>query len=421
MNMYRNTVRNASMIVLSAGLAASTLAQYDNEQRKNDRQQTMTSQPEQRQARGQEVASLSMHRASDLIGSEIRNTNSDDGLGNLDDLIVDRGSGKISHIVVQSGDILGLGGERVAIPFEVFTYDPIDRSFTLAMTNDELDNVSEVTPKDWIVLNSGDLEAQLRSIGESTRKQAHDMFANTFGSDVEAETIEGNVQSVNRWNDNNGNEYISVEIATNNADGETRTVVLGPSWYVLGSESAPMVNHDTTIQAVPMGDSDNRYVATSMGSDSNRTSLRNTDGSPAWDSQGAQSSAVMLNDLLGRDANARTDKGGEIQDVLIEANSGMVPVIVFDPNENVLGLGDELYCVPWSQAHVWPDVVRIDASMDTLATCERLPDDLESLTTKDSIRHIYKPFDAEVTRFTVREHKQWHSDLRKTKDTNRGG
>jgi len=65
--------------------------------------------------------------------------------------------------------------------------------------------------------------------------------------------------------------------------------------------------------------------------------------------------------------------------------------------------------------------VRIDASMDTLATCERLPDDLESLTTKDSIRHIYMPFDAEVTKFTVREHKQWHSDLRETRDTNRGG
>ena len=421
MNTYRNTVRNASALFLAAGLAASALAQHDKaNHRDNDRGQ-VTSQPEHRQAKGQQVTTLSMHKASDLIGSEIRNTSSDDGLGTLNDLIVDRGSGKISHIVIKSGDILGLGGERVAIPFEVFTYDPIDRDYSLAMTSDELDSISDNTPSDWIVLNSGDLEAQLRSIGESTRKHARDMYASAFGQNAKAETFEGRVVAVNRWNDNGGEEYISVDIAPNGSEDETRTVILGPSWYVLSSESAPMVSHESTITAVSTG-KNGRYIATGYGADGNQFRLRNSDGTPAWNKQDSESSAVLLSDLLGRDANARSDKGGEIQDALVEANSGMVPVLVFDPNENVLGLGDDLYCVPWTEAYIWSDVVSIDADLDMLSKSETSPDDIEALTTTESIEHFYTPFDADVTQFTVRQHRQWNSDLRDNKrNTNRGG
>lgn len=429
MNMCRNTVRNASMIVLAAGFATSALAQNNTRDERNQDRRQMTSQPEQRQDQSKQVASLSMHRASDLIGMDIKNS-SDDSLGNLNDLIVDRGSGKISHVVVKSGAILGLGGERVAIPYEVFSYDPIDREFSLGMTSDELDNVSEVTPNDWIVLNSGDLESQLRSIGKSTRMHAQDKYSNMFGKDANRETIEGRVTGVNRWNDNDGSEYISVEIQPTGSEGETKTVILGPSWYVMGSEHAPMESHSATINAVSLDGKDGKYVATGYGADGKEFKIRNSDGTPSWDNPEAGGSSILLSDLLGRDANARTDKGGEIQDALVEANSGMIPVLLFDPNENVLGLGDELHCVPWSETYVWEDVVSIDADLDTLAACQTSPEDVDQLTTTDSIEHIYRPFGAEVTKFNNREHRQWYRDLRNdqqeksrdhTRDSKRGG
>lgn len=417
MNTCRKTVRNASMVVLAAGLAMPALAQMETRQK--DREHLST-QPEQRTAQGEQVKRLSMHRASDLIGTEVRNA-SDDSLGSIDDVIVDRGSGKISHIVVQFGDILGLGGQRVAIPFEVFAYDAIDRDYSLTMSSDDLDRMAENTPANWIALDSGNLESQLRSIGESTRQHTYDMYTDAFGGNPEPETIQGKVIGINRWNEQDGTEYISVDIQPNDSNGETRTIVLGPSWYVMGNDSAPMQSHNSTIRAVPLGDNQNRMVALGYGADGNEFELRNSDGTPSWNSTQNTGSAVMLSDVLGRDANARSDKGGEIQDALIEANSGMVPVLLFDPNENVLGLGDELYCVPWSESAIGTEIVRLDADLDMLSACETSPEDIETLTTRESIEHIYKPFDAEVTKFTVREHRQWNSGLRTTRDSNRGG
>jgi sporulation protein YlmC with PRC-barrel domain len=52
-----------------------------------------------------------------LLGSEVRNPQGED-IGDLDHLLIDPHTGRIMYAVITVGAILGIGGERVQVPWE---------------------------------------------------------------------------------------------------------------------------------------------------------------------------------------------------------------------------------------------------------------------------------------------------------------
>lgn len=413
MNTNRHNVRTIPMLVLAAGLALPAVAQEKTADKANKQQMQ---QPENRASQAKQLQSLSFVRATDLIGKDIKNIE-DESVGTIDDAIVDRGTGRISHLVIQSGAILGFGGERVAIPYDDFKYDTVDHIFTLPIASEELKQKTTERRDRWIMLNSGDLQAQLHQIGDSQYATTQDAYASSFGKDAKQETIEGTVVGIDRWNEPNGMEYVSVNIIPK-GEKSPKTVVLGPSWYIMGSNYAPVQSHHATVRAVPSRSESYKYVAMGYGVNGKDFKIRSAEGHPLWNDDGGALAVFMLSDLVGLEANARSEKGGEIQDALIEGQSGQIGLVVFDPNENFLGIGDDLYPVPWSSIAVGVDLVTIDADAQTFESAKKLPDDLNALTTPQSLRPMYDPFGAKVTTFAER-HRGDKSSYQT--DSRRGG
>ena len=109
---------------------------------------------------------------------------------------------------------------------------------------------------------------------------------------------------------------------------------------------------------------------------------------------------VMLTDLVGADADARGASDGEIQSAVVEAVSGRVAFLAFDPNENFLGIGDGVTLVPWSVASIDHDLnVHLDTSKDVLDSATRMPDDLTSLNSDEARVVIYRAFKVQPAEF----------------------
>ena len=58
----------------------------------------------------------SLHDSGDIIGTRIKNAEGKD-IGEIDRLMIDPSSGKISHVVVGLGGLLGVGEKKVVVPW----------------------------------------------------------------------------------------------------------------------------------------------------------------------------------------------------------------------------------------------------------------------------------------------------------------
>jgi len=70
-----------------------------------------------------DVVSGSLAKASELIGFNIENADGDN-IGEINDLLVDLGSGHVTYAVLSFGGFLGLGDQLVAIPLRLFESAP---------------------------------------------------------------------------------------------------------------------------------------------------------------------------------------------------------------------------------------------------------------------------------------------------------
>jgi hypothetical protein len=115
----------------------------------------------------------------------------------------------------------------------------------------------------------------------------------------------------------------------------------------------------------------------------------------------------MLSDLIGADASAIDKTGGEVQDVVIERTSGQIALIGFDPNDNVLGIADEIKAVPWPVVSIGGDQkVRLDATADSLTAAEKLADDLVIYESAGRMNSIYSAFSVSPVKFRPREREE---------------
>src|SRR5829696_586645 len=76
------------------------------------------------------------HRATKIIGSEVRNPQ-DQKVGNVKDLVLgDPSSGTISHVVVAVGGVLGMGDKLFAVPFQDLQQVPGKNYLVLSHSSD---------------------------------------------------------------------------------------------------------------------------------------------------------------------------------------------------------------------------------------------------------------------------------------------
>lgn len=119
--------------ILSLALAATVSAQTrPSTDPASPRQDTTRSEP-QRQAWAPDSTAV---ESSKLIGVKVKNNQGKD-VGEIDQLIIDQSDGRVTHVVVGKGGVLGIGEQKVVLPWsDVKTQpDPTNRLRMVVMVD----------------------------------------------------------------------------------------------------------------------------------------------------------------------------------------------------------------------------------------------------------------------------------------------
>lgn len=414
----QTTRRTALTMIVAAGTAAAGgLAYAATDAQSNERQDRYGNQDQT----AREVRNLSFIRSSDLLGVDIRN-DVDDDLGTIDEIIVNRGTGRIEHVVIREGGFLGFGGSHVALPFEALVINPAESSVALNVSADAIgEGEGAALPQGWTRLEDG-WDERLDSLPTARMAREQSWDKRTDDGDgmapqrqAQGETMEinGRITALDRKDMGNGQQWAVATIETRgeSRDGEAgeKKVVLGPAWHVYGNDRAP-IRGDTFQGTARKGDDDYMIVdrATINGKefrfkdDRGQHTWRGDERTRASGDDRNNGALVLLSEVNKRDAKTRESDWGQIEDSIIELSSGSVTFLVLDPDENFLGIGDEYRVVPWTVVSIGSESVVIDATKAMLTSAEALPEDVRMFTMPRNLREVYMAYEVEQPEYNKR-------------------
>lgn len=78
-----------------------------------------------------------------VIGSDVRNPQ-DESLGEVEDVVFDPRSGRIGHLIVSRGGFLGIGEDRVVVPWDRFSVTPGLNTFVLPVSEQAMEDAPQL-------------------------------------------------------------------------------------------------------------------------------------------------------------------------------------------------------------------------------------------------------------------------------------
>jgi sporulation protein YlmC with PRC-barrel domain len=342
-------------------------------------------------------------------------SNTGETIAQVNDLIIDRGTGRIDYLVLKTNTTFGLGGRAVIVPYADFRWDPAagkDR-FVLASTAEQLKALPEYTPESWSALK----DSSSGSEDELHRRLAADVAAPSdpyAGSLTAAKKmhLEGKIRSVDRVQTSTFGEQTQVTVEA--ADVSTKNVALGPSWFVNSSGAAPMRGDKVVIDALELPrDPDQLFAAVESRIGDRSLRLRDSNGGAAWtkgtvESDGhtyssSYSRSVLASTIYGATVDCRGNECGKVADLIVESQSGTVAFLSIDPNQNFLGIGDTKRLVPWSVASfALAGVIRMDASKEMVLASPETPANAAAMNSGTHLDRAYKAYDTKAPRYERR-------------------
>jgi hypothetical protein len=86
--------------------------------------------------------------ASTIVGTRVRNL-SDDNLGNIEEVMVDSGTGRVAYAVLSFGGFLGVGDKLFAVPWEALTYSDDFEGYRLNVDPELLEDAPGFDKDNW--------------------------------------------------------------------------------------------------------------------------------------------------------------------------------------------------------------------------------------------------------------------------------
>lgn len=87
-------------------------------------------------------------RADEVIGVKVIN-NSKEDLGKIHQIVLDKTSGQVKYLVLESGSFLGMGGKFFALPWNSIHYNPDEEAFILNVSKEQLKNAPGFDKNNW--------------------------------------------------------------------------------------------------------------------------------------------------------------------------------------------------------------------------------------------------------------------------------
>jgi hypothetical protein len=83
-----------------------------------------------------------------VIGSKVVNAQNED-LGEIEDLVIDAGAGRIAYAVLSFGGFLGMGDKYFAIPWNAFRFNLAEKHAVLNLDKKKLENAPGFDKDNW--------------------------------------------------------------------------------------------------------------------------------------------------------------------------------------------------------------------------------------------------------------------------------
>lgn len=99
-------------------------------------------------------------KASAVHGVKVKNLDQEN-LGEINDVVIDKLSGKVSYLVLDFGGILGFGNKFFALPWHLFTYDASDDCFLVNVDKERLKNAPGFDKDHWPNFAAPDFSASI--------------------------------------------------------------------------------------------------------------------------------------------------------------------------------------------------------------------------------------------------------------------
>ena len=92
--------------------------------------------------------STSPVKASTIIGTKVVNPKAE-SLGDIKEIVIDTGTGRVAYVVVSFGGFLSMGEKLFAIPFSSFEYNLANNEYVLHVPKERLENAPGFDPEHW--------------------------------------------------------------------------------------------------------------------------------------------------------------------------------------------------------------------------------------------------------------------------------
>jgi PRC-barrel domain len=116
----------------------------------NQVQSNQTRQIERTGASADRSRHTNSHKASDLIGMNVRGRDGDDDIGSINDLKIGQ-DGKVIYAAVSFGGFLGLGDKLFAVPFDAIEFVKTDDEFyaRIDVNEESMENMEGFNQDNW--------------------------------------------------------------------------------------------------------------------------------------------------------------------------------------------------------------------------------------------------------------------------------
>ncbi|KTD52577.1 PRC-barrel domain protein [Legionella quinlivanii] len=87
-------------------------------------------------------------KASEVSGVKVKN-NAGEYLGDINEVVLDKISGRVNYLVLDFGGFMGFGNKFFAIPWHLFNYNKEDDCFVLQIEKERLKNAPGFDKDNW--------------------------------------------------------------------------------------------------------------------------------------------------------------------------------------------------------------------------------------------------------------------------------
>ncbi|QKT02534.1 PRC-barrel domain-containing protein [Ectothiorhodospiraceae bacterium 2226] len=133
---------SALALILSGAAMAQETEQYGTGAEAQDQQDQMAAPEPQ-----VDQETLRTQRASEIIGQNVVNEQGEN-LGTIDELVLDE-DGQVTHAVIASGGLLGMGEKLVAVPWEDVQAARDEDEVLVNLTEQQIEQAPGIDRDDW--------------------------------------------------------------------------------------------------------------------------------------------------------------------------------------------------------------------------------------------------------------------------------